>query len=233
MARLIGLLSLCCTGLSNANPSLPASVTLATHDLAPYGSYHPDGNFKGIAYDPLKCALDKLSIDLVLNVRPWRRAQLEAEHGIADGFFAGSQNSRRDKYAVKSEVIADQKWQWYLPKESSWDTESRAFRREAKVSSFVGANMQKWLTENNYLVSGSPTTTEDLAQMLILGRIDAALANNYVMDGILSNKGKLENFARVVEKNKPLYVYFIKAFIKRYPDFLEQFNAKVKSCRST
>lgn len=218
--------------LASGNIDLPKTVTLATHDLYPYGSYQEDGSFTGVAYDRISCALGIIDVELKLNVRPWRRAQLEVQHEIADGFFAGSQNEKRDAYAVKSVEIADQKWQWFLPLESDWNTESLNFQMGAKVSSFIGANMQKYLVDNNYRTFSTPKDTRALAEMLLLGRIDAALANNYVMDDILSRKGVRDKFRTAVLKSKPLYVYFRKGFVQKHTPFLERFNQGVKECIS-
>ncbi len=208
----------------------PSQVTLTTHNLPPYGSFFPDNTFRGKAADVVSCALDDMNVALDLKVQPWRRAQVEVEQGRADGFFAGSQNARRDDYATKSVIIADQKWQWYLLKESNWSPDQEQFRTEATVSSFLGANMQKWLVENNYNVAATPPNTEALATMLLAGRIDAALANNYVMDGILSDKGLSYRVKNFELKNKPLYVYFSNDFVAAYPAFLPQFNHHAQQC---
>ena len=222
------------TDESLAEPSnrLPESIALNTHDLFPYGSYQPDGSFSGVAYDVVDCALTKLDIDLNLKVVPWRRAQLEVENGDSDGFFAGSQNNHRDSYANKSVIIADQIWQWYLLKDSTWDTSSPEFKIDASVSSFLGANMQTWLVQNQFKVNSEPQDTKDLLDLLLLGRIDAALANNYVMDAIISKRGIGHMIRREQLKSKPLYVYFNKKLSRQHPQFLPAFNLAVQDCQA-
>lgn len=211
---------------------LPKDLVLTTHDLHPYGSYRPDGSFRGVAHDLVSCALENMSITLRLKVLPWRRAQLEVKKGLSDGFYAGSQNADRDDYAVRSVVIADQLWQWYLLKNSSWDPTSAEFQLDASVSSFLGANMQRWLIQNDYKVEATPQDTERLLDLLLLGRIDAALANNYVMDNIIQQRGIDAIVRRQVLQSKPLYVYFSRKLNRFFPDFLPLFNSNIEQCKA-
>jgi len=171
-----------------------------------------------------------MGIELELNVRPWKRAQFEAQKGVSDGFFAGSQNDERDTYAQKSTVIADQKWVWYVLKDSTWDPISDYFKENAMVSSFLGANMQSWLVSNNYKIAATPLTTEHLIGRLIRRDIDAGLANNYVMNEILEKTGLQHEVRNVALKNKPLYVYFTNKFIGSNQGFLSLFNQHAKAC---
>ena len=193
---------------------LPVSVKLSTHELYPYGASLPDGSFRGRAADVVVCSFENMGVELELRIRPWKRAQFEVQKKISDGFFAASQNIERDTFAQKSTIIADQKWVWYLLKTSSWDPNSDHFHKNALVSSFLGANMQDWLVRNKYnITSSTPLTTKTLANRLLRGRIDAGLANNYVMNEILEKSAWQHKVRKVVLKNKPLYVYFTNKFI--------------------
>jgi polar amino acid transport system substrate-binding protein len=231
--RLVGLILLLlisCSSFSLGKQTYSKDVTLATHNLPPYGSYQHDGTFKGIAFDKVACALNLMKVELNLLVRPWSRAQLEVKKGLVDGFFAGSKNDEREGYAVSSVQVADQKWQWYLLKDSKWDVTSTEFKTHAKVSSFLGANMEKWLKANDYNVTAVPTDTEGLAAMMLIGRVDAALANNYVMDQVLEKMEAEQKVQRYVLKSKPLHVYFAKSFIKENSEFLSVFNSSIHQC---
>jgi len=209
---------------------LPTSVRLSTHELHPYGQSQPGGSFKGKAADVVVCSFKNMGVELELNIRPWKRAQYEALKGVSDGFFAGSQNDERDAYAQKSTIIADQKWVWYLLKDSSWDPNSDYFQKNAIVSSFLGANMQDWLVSKNYKIDSTPLTTEHLIGRLLRRSIDAGLANNYVMNEILEKIGAQNKVRKVLLKNKPLYVYFGNNFIDANQGFLSLFNQHAKTC---
>lgn len=206
-------------------------IILTTHNLPPYGSYQDDGSFRGVAVDVVECALHKIQQPFEILVVPWKRAQVMVQKHVAHGFFAGSQNKKRDSYAVMSAIIADQKWVWYLPKDSSLDPFSEDFRKNARVASFVGANMLKWLIDNKYNVAAKPSNSKALIEMLSRGRLDAVLINNYVGAEIINKLELHDQFRIVVNKNKPLGVYFDKDFIHKSPGFLDKFNEAVPACR--
>lgn len=215
-------------------------VTLTTHNLSPYGSY-PEGvnvkqlateQFNGVAVKVVRYAFRQLNIPLEIQVVPWSRAQKMVELGLADGFFAGSQKASRDQFAVMSAVIADQKWNWYLLSNSKFDPEHSDFKYDARVGGFIGSNMLSWMKSNQYNVTMQPRDTEALLKALLGGRVDAVMANNYVMDELTRTQGVGSQVRAVLNKNKPLGVYFSKAFIDKNPKFLDEFNQYVHEYRS-
>ena len=213
-------------------------VILTTHNLYPYGSYPPgekemviaDETFKGVAVDRVRCVLKKMDTPLEVQVVPWRRAQLLVKRGNADGFFAASQNESRDEFAVKTMIIADQQWNWYMLKENSLSPRDQSFKEKASVGGFVGANMLKWMQEQNYKVTAIPNDTEGLLKILLARRVDAVMANNYVMQALLQNYGVEDQVKIYLNVDKPLFVYFSKEFIKSRPMFIEKFNNLIPEC---
>jgi polar amino acid transport system substrate-binding protein len=189
-----------------------------------------DGTFKGVAVDRVRCVLKKMDTPLEVQVVPWRRAQLLVKRGNADGFFAASQNESRDEFAVKTMSIADQKWNWYLLKENSLSPRDQSFKEKASVGGFVGANMLKWMQEQNYKVTAIPNDTEGLLKILLARRVDAVMANNYVMQALLQNYGVEDQVKIYLNVDKPLFVYFSKEFIKSRPMFIEKFNNLIPEC---
>ena len=213
-------------------------VILTTHNLYPYGSYpadyreelFADENFKGVAVDRVRCVFEKLDIPLEIQVVPWTRAQVLVQRGHAAGFFAASQKDSRDAYAVISAVIADQKWNWYLLKENPLSPQNQSFKQEATVGGFLGANMLEWMKEHNYNVATMPKDTEGLLKMLLARRVDAVMANNYVMRALLQKHGVEDQVKVYLNKEKPLSVYFSKEFLQSRPTFIERFNNLVPEC---
>jgi polar amino acid transport system substrate-binding protein len=213
-------------------------VILTTHNLYPYGSYSTeyreeviaDETFKGVAVDRVRCVFKKLDIPLEVQVVPWTRAQVLVQRGLAEGFFAASQKGSRDAYAVKSSVIADQKWNWYLLKENPLSPQNQYFKKQATVGGFLGANMLEWMKEHNYNVTTMPKDTEGLLKMLLARRVDAVMANNYVMRALLQKYGVEDQVKIYLNKDKPLSVYFSKEFLKSRPTFIEKFNNLVPEC---
>lgn len=237
------LLTLFCFMLTGGTLGFASSaekVTLTTHNLHPYGSYPAhhageiiaDETFTGVAADLIKCVFEKLDIPLEIQVLPWKRAQLSVQEGRADGFFAASQNDAREEYAVRSVVVAEQKWTWYLLKDNPWTPQDPAFKAKATVGGFLGANMLDWMKEHHYNVTAMPIDTEGLLNMLLAGRVDAVMANNYVMNALLQEYGVEDQVKSYPNKDKPLYIYFSKEFLKSRPAFIENFDNMVPQCRN-
>ena len=209
-------------------------VTLTTHNLYPYSYYNSKREFTGLAVDVVRCVFTHMQQPYKFEVVPWKRAQQMTENGFADGFFAGSQNTKRDDYAVMSAIIADQNWTWFLRKDSRLHPDTPEFKQTALVSSFLGANMQRWLISNGYKVDRhQPIDTKLLLRRLLGGRIDAALANQQVMEALLASLNAKDQVFSVLNRSKPLGVYFSKESLKSRPGFIEEFNSYVPECRRT
>ena len=215
------------------------SIVLTTHNLSPYGSF-PNGvrpglvadeSFTGVAVDRVRCAARAIDYDLKVVVVPWKRAQANARAGSSDGFFAASQKNTRDEYAVLSEFIAEQKWQWYLLKDNKKNPNDPEFKSEAMVAGFVGSNMLSWMEKNKYKVGPRPLDTRRLLNTLLAGRVDAILANNLVMDVLIKKQQVEDKLKFYVAKDKPLGVYFTKLFLKKNAGFLDKFNKAVRKCK--
>jgi polar amino acid transport system substrate-binding protein len=222
----------------NGSASSTEKVILTTHNLYPYGSYPAgayekviaDDTFKGVAVDRVRCVFEEMGLPLEIQVVPWRRAQLLAERGDADGFFAASQNDARDEFAEKTTIIAEQKWNWYLLKDNPLSPGDPSFKEKASVGGFVGANMLKWMKEQKYNVTTTPKDTEGLLKLLLARRVDAVMANNYVMQALLQKYGVQDQVKIYLNLDKPLFVYFSKEFLKTRPMFMENFNNLVPEC---
>ena len=206
-------------------------VSLTTHDLPPY-SFPVEGKApSGIAVQTVQCAAEALSISVNIGFFPWKRAQEMVKNNSADGFFAASQANQRDAYAVLSATIAPQEWRWYLLKQSTLDPRSDGFKEIARTSSFHGANMQDWLMENGYKTDGSPLQSRSLLTMLKKGRVDAILANRLVMEQLLAEVGETETVKSYLAMDRPLGIYFSKAFLSRQnPDYLTRWNQAIARC---
>lgn len=206
-------------------------VSLTTHDLPPY-SFPVEGRApSGIAVQTVQCAANALSIPVSIGFFPWKRAQEMVKSDSADGFFAASQADQRDVYAVLSATIAPQEWRWYLLKASALNPKSETFKRNARTSSFHGANMQDWLIENGYKANDSPRQNRSLLAMLLKGRVDAILANRLVMEQLLAESDKTETVKSFPALDKPLGIYFSKTFLARQPsDYLARWNQAITTC---
>ncbi len=91
--------------------------------------------------------------------------------------------------------------------------------------------MLQWMLENGYRVKGKTRDTEGLLKILLRKRVDAVMANNYVMEALLKEYG-VENRVKVfLNRHKPLGVYFSRGLVNSRPGFIEEFNRIVPECR--
>ena len=167
-----------------------------------------------------------------INVIPWSRAQKSVEAGLADGFFAASQNRERDNYARLSAIIVDQNWSWYLSKGLTLSPNSEEFKNHVKVSSWIGSNSLKWLEENKYNLKQPSKHNRELVKRLLGGRINGVYASNIVFEAALKDLGEsLDNLKVVKDQYKPMGVYFSKNYLEKNPGFIEDFNVATKKCK--
>jgi len=130
-----------------------------------------------------------------------------------------------------SGIIAEQKWQWFMLKNNALSPDHAQFKSRATVAGFIGSNMLYWLGQNKFNVTSRPLDTQGLYKLLIRKRVDAVLANNYVMAKILQDATARQPIKIITVKDKPLAVYFSNSFISKHPKFLDAFNRHVSLCR--
>lgn len=219
------LSSLLMTLILLSPPALAGTLTLATHELYPYGYHDSAQAFRGYAVDRVRFATARCNRELNLLVVPWARAQALAKNDAVDGFFAGSSNEEREALYVASDVLAPQNWTWYLLKDTPLDPGSPDFKHKARVGSFIGANMLTYLENNGFNVSGRPKDTERLFDMLAHKHLDAILVNDLVAVKVIEEQRIGEKVRQHTLKSEPLHAHFTKRFIRENPGFLECFNA--------
>jgi ABC-type amino acid transport substrate-binding protein len=170
-----------------------------------------------------------MGVQYEIKVYPWARAQVLVENGQADAFYSASQNSKRDAYAIASEQLLPQRWNWYLLNDSTLDPTQDSFKSKGTVGAIFGSNMLKFAQDNDYKIKAQPPTMEALVKMLNSKRIDAILVNDLVMKEYLKDVNILESrFKTVLSKDKPLRIYFSKKFVNENPWFLDKFNETLK-----
>ena len=209
-----------------------ARLKLSTHRLPPYSDLQGIQP-KGLAVQVVQCAAQRMGLKLDMEFVPWARAQKHAQDGDSDGFFAASQSAARDAFASLSATIAPQEWRWYFLDKAALQPQHPDFKTKARVSSFLGANMQTWLTEQGYQSQLPPINSDALLRMLLAGRVDAVLANHLVMDLLLQSHPERKSVRSELAQDRPLGVYFTHRYLARQSeDFLQQFNGAIKVCLS-
>ncbi len=213
-------------------------VVLATHNLSPYGSYSEGSEFRkiateqftGKAVDRVRCAFKVMQQPLKILVVPWKRAQHLAESGQVDGFFVGSKNNYRDSYAQMTDIVAEQKWQWYWLKSNSINVNDETLKSTLRIGAFQGANMARWVESKLYPIYSRPKTTEHLLLQLKKKQIDVFIANNLVMEELLKSFDMQDIVHTKIVKNKPLGLYITKLSLRTKPNLVKDFNVALAKC---
>jgi ABC-type amino acid transport substrate-binding protein len=229
MEKTVGALCLVAAFLLPAGSVTAAeTLRLTTQEWEPY-QFTKDGQLSGVAVEVVRCIAGKLGVAAELSVKPWVRAQKMVEDGDADGFFAASRSAERDAYATMSDPIAPQVWRWYLQASGDKDPSKADGLR---VGVLRGSAMEKFLADSKYLGVTSVTTSGQLVELLQMNRVDAALANELVFaEAAEDAKIPASSFKSVEHSNRPLGVYFGKAYLAKHEGFLPSFNAAIAGCR--
>jgi polar amino acid transport system substrate-binding protein len=205
-------------------------IMFVVDDRPPFHSEDGKGNIVGVSVNVVRCIMEKMNRQYELKVEPWARAQASVEKGKADGMFSASKNDERDQYAVLSNPICDQYWNWYVLKDSNADPNSPDFKSKAKVGSWFGSNSLDWLLKNGYNAPATPRGADQLVDQLLMGRVDAVFGSNVTIEEAIKAKSVSDKIKTIQGLSKPMGVYFSKKFLEREPKFLEEFNSHVGSC---
>ncbi|CAH8207696.1 ABC transporter substrate-binding protein [Vibrio aestuarianus] len=208
----------------------PERLLLATQEWFPY-QYQENGEMKGPGIERVKCVMRVMDQPYQLTMTKWDRAQLMTEVGAQHGFFLASRNSKRDEYADYSVPLEQQNWSWFSLSDAT-DVDSPMFKSQVEVAALFGSNKWFWLQKNGYRVSKKPRTPKALIELMLNGEVGAVLGNDAVIDETIKKMGiSYRAISRTQVKSNPLWVYFSKAFTKKYPNFLNEFNEAVSQCR--
>lgn len=210
--------------------SRPERLLLATQEWFPY-QYQEDGEIKGTGVERIKCIMKKMEQPYQLTMTKWDKAQLQTEVGSQHGFFLASHNSKRDEYAEYSAPVMDQNWSWFSLSDSI-EIKSSMFKNQVEVAALFGSNKWFWLQKNGYKVSMKPRSAKAMVKLMLKGDIGAILGNDEVIEETIKQLGlSYRAISKTQVKSQPLGVYFSKAFVKKYPQFLTEFNRTIKQCK--
>ncbi|WP_394205330.1 substrate-binding periplasmic protein [Shewanella waksmanii] len=211
----------------------PQLVTIATQDWAPYQIEQGDKQY-GYAIDALECVMGQLQQDYRVEFVPWGRAQSGTAQGHYDGFFAASSHQGRDEYAILSDTFIEQKWSFYLHKDTVLSTDINTLKTKAVFGSRKHSNTLFWLQDNGFKTIHKTNNINDLVKLLVNRRIDAIMENEILFaNAIYRANVEKGTFIKITNINKPLGVYFGKHFLNQYPSFLGKFNRATNNCHFT
>lgn len=228
LRALVAALAVLSPGAAAAQEITP--LRLATQVLPPYQMLE-DGALAGVAVDRVRCALDAIGLPYELHLMDWSAAQLLTENGEMDGFFVGSSNAARRRFAVMSDPVIDEDLAWYMRPGLEIDPEDPADRLSARYSAKFATS--KWLNlhRDGYNVVMKPRDAESLLAMLANGDIDVALEYELIFEHFMARRGlDPATFRKVAHEPNTMGVHFSKRFDAANPAFRGLFNRHLATC---
>ncbi len=204
-------------------------IRLATQSWPPFQMVE-EGQLKGQAIERVQCALREMGQPYELHLMRWDRAQLLVETNQFNGFFSGSPNSSRARYAVPSAPVISVPLSWYLAPNVELDVTSE----EAKDQARYGAkfNTSKWLflAKNGYNVVKNHRMQKHCygccVTVIWTWRWNMKTSSNWPW----KIRVYPQRFKKIPYKVRDLSVHFSKTFLHQRPNFLNAFNAALVQC---
>ncbi len=221
---------------NSSQTSQPSLITITTQEWAPYHTQRRDDAGKlhtqGYGITALDCVMAKMDQPYKVIFLPWGRAQNSVKKQKYDAFFSASRNEWRDQFAVLSNTFIQQEWNFYFHKHYKIPQTDSRLKTDTIFGARIHSNSAHWLIKQKFQrVKTYPSITE-LVKLLMARRIDAVMENALLFDEHLRQSG-IASDTFVMRRNIrfDLGVYFGKHFLKKYPDFLSQFNRYTNECR--
>ena len=239
----------------SGTPASAEDTLILTTDIFPPYQVREGEELGGTSVQALDCIFKTLRQPYSIRVMPWERAIYEVSQGKADGFFSATSTRRADRFAVLSAPLALEKWYWYSnqdrapvrpqegsaiegPGADSQEAQRGAAQREAaprsagpRIGAVRGSNQLAWLLDGGSEVEQQVRSTEQLLQLLELGRIDTFLADQSTLRTTLTKlplalRPEYERF----QQYSTLGVYYSKRYLDTRTDFMQQFNKQIYAC---
>lgn len=207
-------------------------IRLATQNLPPYHML-VDGQIKGVAFDRVTCALDRMGQPHEIILMDWSRAQLLTQNGEVEGFFAGSPNKARAVYATPSDPVITEDLAWFMLPGRTIDPTDEADKVSARYSAKFATSKWLKLKRDGYNVIKKPRDAAALLSMLRKGDIDVALEYELIFQYFMTQDGMTESdLIKIPSKPQSNMVHFSNRFLAANPLFLGQFNSFLAVCKA-
>jgi len=167
--KLITLLIILCSFLTATVQA--RKLLIVAEDWAPFEFENDNGDVMGIDVDIASYIFDKMGVDFVVRILPWKRAWKMMERGEADAVFSTSRKEKRMPYLN-------------YPKENMWTSEYVFFvqtsKKQPRLNGYADAKRQNLrigiINGNSYneaFWETFPNVTERKTHLLLEGSTNA------------------------------------------------------------
>lgn len=208
-------------------------LKLATQMWPPYQTLE-EGKMGGVVLERVQCSLRQMGQPYELHMMRWEKAQLLVETNKMHGFFAGSKNTARSRYAEPSVPVISEALSWFIAPGVKLDMNANTAKFQARYGAKFNTSKWLFLKKNGYNVIKKPRDADALLQMLWQGDLDVALEYELVFEHSMKALGvPLDYFRREPYRKQDLSVHFSKDFLRQNPNFLQSFNRSLQRCKQS
>lgn len=206
----------------------PLELDLVTFEAPPYQTTEVGGDeqkhISGETVDTVTCAAKQAGWLTHIRLAPQKRAIHSLKRNSVDGYFAADSSADLDTFASRSHPIALEKWYFFTT-----GTSHKAGKH--RIGVVDGSNEEVWLKANDYEVYLSVASPAQLPALLERGRIDTALMDQRMMDGLnAKNSPPIDSLQSHFLRYAPLHLYVSEAYGTEHPEFLPAFNQALHAC---
>ncbi|WP_018690704.1 substrate-binding periplasmic protein [Algicola sagamiensis] len=195
----------------------------------------------GSSSDIVVQAFDKVGIKVKFEFYPWKRAIVYVENGEKDGSLVWQKNPEREKLLYFSDPVLVSKEVFFHLKGIgfSWKTYDDIAAKKLKVGAAIGYSYsEEFANAEKSKKINVKRVTKDLQnlQLLLGGRIDVAVINEFVGYEILRKNFKPEEIEKVthykdVPVNVSSYSLILSKKIPANKERIEKFNQGLKQLK--
>lgn len=207
-----------------------ADVRLVTGILEPYQVYDQNQQLTGTGISAIQCLEKQSGLTFSVEVFPWKRAQELVERKKYDGFFVGSKNTKRDKYATFVGPLLHSFWQWYTVKDEKMEInpDGTPTSKDKIIGVVLGTNMHQWISSQPGYQVVAHTTSDQLFELLAAGRLDYVLATGAMYEESLKTLDSQFNI--LVARSKPLGLYLGHHFMEQHKELAAKIEKGATQC---
>ena len=205
-------------------------IRMATFNSVPQ-HYVKDGRLNGYVPSVVRCSLDRLEREYVVEVSDLLDGKLRLRAGAVDALFAIGESFYHNGRGQLSKPIVYEKYYWYASGGQEPVSAEQLVAEQYSVSAIFGSDEWFYLQTEGYRVVRRPRDSNALLEMLTNRQANFVLAESVSFQKAMK-KSEFKNwhFSKVFSREVGLGVFFSNNFLAASPGFLPSFNEALTSC---
>ncbi|MCQ8889918.1 cache domain-containing protein [Pseudoalteromonas carrageenovora] len=181
------------------------------------------------AVNQVQCILYEMGTPFKLHTLPWLRARREVKLHRLDGYFTTHLTPEMKAYGKITSPVFLEKWYWFTHPDSVNKPEEKIHYGAVR-----GSYQANWLKSQNIQVQVEVNSIEEIIKILHHQRVDRILLD---LDDFEHVTSRLEidqsAYSKEFFRYVPLGLFASNSLIKRFPNFMSQFDDNLATCSQT